>query len=83
MQTYVMKGAHVLALNRPSERATEACKQVGDECADTPGAGKITQISCDLQSFESVRSAGAEVLSVLNGAGLDALVCNAGMATAQ
>lgn len=80
MKTLVLKGAHVFALNRPSERATNACQQVEEECGGKEGAGKITQVACDLQSFESVRTAGSEVLSLLDGTGLDALVCNAGMA---
>lgn len=79
MKTLALKGAHVLALNRTSERATTACKQVEQECEEKGGTGKVTQVTCDLQSFESVRAAGAEVLSVLDGAGLDALICNAGM----
>ena len=74
MRTLVFKGAHVLSLNRPSERATKACEQVEQECAEKEGTGKITQIACDLQSFESARTAGKEVLSVLDGQGLDALV---------
>lgn len=79
MKTLVLKGAHVLALNRPSERATTACEQVEQECAEKAGTGKITQVTCDLQSFEQVRTAGAQVLSSLDGSGLDALICNAGM----
>lgn len=78
MKTLVLKGAHVLALNRPSDRAKTACQEVEQACSEAGAAGKVTQVSCDLQSFKSVRAAGAEVLSVLDGTGLDALVCNAG-----
>eukprot|EP00892_Ulva_mutabilis_P002896 jgi/Ulvmu1/12607/UM092_0038.1 len=77
MKVLFSKGAHVMALNRPSERSTTACQTVRDECSESNG--KITEISCDLQSFESVRAAGAEVLSQLGDTGLNALVCNAGV----
>eukprot|EP00892_Ulva_mutabilis_P004931 jgi/Ulvmu1/280/UM001_0284.1 len=79
MKVLTLKGAHVLALNRPSERSTSACQQARDQCSADESAGRVTEVSCDLQSFEAVRAAGAEVLSVLEGKGLDALVCNAGV----
>lgn len=79
MKTLALKGAHVLALNRASERSTTACTEVQDLCSTSEGAGKVTEVTCDLQNFESVRAAGAQVLTLLNGTGLDALVCNAGM----
>jgi len=47
------KGAHVIMLNRKSERATAAQAKLAE---DVPGA-KITAIDCDLQSFESVKLA--------------------------
>lgn len=73
----VLKGAHVLALNRPSDRATASSNNIRAEIPKA-GGGQLTDVTCDLQSFESVRSAGAQVLEVLEGTGLDALVCNAG-----
>eukprot|EP00892_Ulva_mutabilis_P002671 jgi/Ulvmu1/12404/UM009_0051.1 len=77
MKVLVSKGAHVMALNRPSERATTACRKVREHCGGSDG--RITEVPCDLQSFESVRAAGLEVITQLGGTGLDALVCNAGV----
>ena len=69
-----LKGGHVLALNRPSERATASSKEINGEAAD----GKVTDIPCDLMDFESVRQAADGVTKACNGVGLDALVLNAG-----
>ena len=70
------KGATVLVLNRKSERSEKAIKQLQ---AAVPG-GKFEAITCDLQDFESVRSAISaikakhEVVDVLvNNAGVMAL----------
>lgn len=72
----------MLSLNRSSERATASAEKIRSECCGT-GDGKITDVACDLQSFESVRAAGAQVLQELatDDTGLDALVCNAGLPT--
>lgn len=70
-----MKGAHILALNRKSERATASSTAIR---AAAP-QGTVTDIACDLQSFDSVKAAVAEVEAATKGTGLDALVLNAGM----
>lgn len=67
------KGATVVLLNRQSERAEKALNQLK---ADVPG-GKFEQITCDLQSFESVRNAVAAIKG--NYEGVDVLVNNAGV----
>lgn len=70
------KGATVLLLNRQSERATKAMTQLQTEVSN----GKFVPIHCDLQNFESVKSAIAnikydyEVIDILvNNAGVMAL----------
>lgn len=70
------RGAKVLLLNRKSDRAANALKQLQEA---VPGAA-FEAIDCDLQNFTSVReaaakiSAGHEVLDVLvNNAGVMAL----------
>ncbi len=69
-------GAHVLLLNRESERATAALGRLG---AEVPG-GRFEAVACDLQDFDSVREAARRirdahpVLDVLcNNAGVMAL----------
>lgn len=74
-KTVAQKGAQVLMLNRPSDRAQQALKDV-QACAlkfET-----VQHIDCDLQSFESVRRAAKQVLAATGGTGLDVLVNNAG-----
>eukprot|EP00892_Ulva_mutabilis_P004897 jgi/Ulvmu1/277/UM001_0281.1 len=79
-RSLVVKGAHVLALNRPSGRATASSQQIRDECIGEAG-GAITDIPCDLQSLDSVRAAGEQILQQdsVKKTGLDALVANAGV----
>ena len=68
------KGARVVLLNRPSERASAALAAVQAAASDP---SLVTHIDCDLQSFESVRAAGAQVLAL--DVPLDVLVNNAGV----
>jgi len=65
-------GAQVLMINRPSARAETALRQLQDAGA------KASLIECDLQSFDSVRSAGARLRAGYPG-GIDALCNNAGV----
>jgi NAD(P)-dependent dehydrogenase (short-subunit alcohol dehydrogenase family) len=67
------KGATVLLLNRKSERSEEAHKQLLDSVPE----GKFVPIDCDLQSFDSVRSAIEAIKS--NYDVMDVLVNNAGV----
>eukprot|EP00961_Rhodomonas_salina_P190236 2566655-Rhodomonas_salina.1 len=68
------KGAHVLMLNRASERAKAAFTTV-QGCASS--AAKVTSIDCDLSDFESVRKAVEEVKKTIST--LDVLCNNAGV----
>eukprot|EP01137_Pigoraptor_chileana_P002764 Opistho-2@42055 len=66
-------GARIIMLNRASERADAALKTLRD-------AGINAEfVACDLTSFESVRAAAANLLSLLNDVGLDVLCNNAGV----
>eukprot|EP00802_Teleaulax_amphioxeia_P020488 Tamp_20775.p1 GENE.Tamp_20775~~Tamp_20775.p1 ORF type:complete len:321 (-),score=64.80 Tamp_20775:26-988(-) len=69
------KGAHVVMLNRPSERATAAEAALR---AEAPAA-TITPIACDLQSFESVRACAEQLKTQFAATGLDVLANNAGV----
>ena len=69
-------GAHVLLLNRESERSAAALAKLEQEVPN----GKLTAVTCDLQDFDSVRAAAQrineehDVLDVLcNNAGVMAL----------
>ncbi|GBG29422.1 Short chain dehydrogenase family protein [Hondaea fermentalgiana] len=57
-KTVVEKGGTLVALNRPSERATAALQKLKDipEASD-----RVHGVDCDLQSFASVREAAAKV----------------------
>lgn len=65
--------AKVLLLNRPSDRATKAEKDVAEK-----SSGQVMTVPCDLMDFNSVRQAAAKVQSVV-GQGLDVLALNAGV----
>ncbi len=67
------RGATVLLLNRKSERSTKASQQLSKA---VPGA-TFDSIDCDLQNFESVRSAATLIKSRYDV--LDVLVNNAGV----
>lgn len=72
-KTLAKQGAHVLLLNRTSERSVSSEKEI---LASVPGA-KVTSIDCDLQSFESVRKAVTAIKSKVSS--LDILCNNAGV----
>jgi NAD(P)-dependent dehydrogenase (short-subunit alcohol dehydrogenase family) len=74
-KTVASKGASVvLLLNRPSARATAAEQAVKDVAAE----GTVVEtIACDLQSFESVKTAAAAVLKKYPA--VDVLCNNAGV----
>ncbi|MCZ4408220.1 SDR family NAD(P)-dependent oxidoreductase [Cryomorphaceae bacterium 1068] len=67
------KGAKVVLLNRKSERAEKAIKELQSEVPD----GQFESIECDLQSFSSVEDAIAWIKSKYDV--IDALVNNAGV----
>ncbi|CAL1169151.1 unnamed protein product [Cladocopium goreaui] len=52
-------GGEVLLLNRPSQRVTDSMEKLKETVPD----GKFSNIACDLQDFESVRKAAAEIKS--------------------
>ena len=68
-----IKGATVILLNRESERATKALQDLQEA---VPGA-TFELVACDLQNFESVRSAADAIKAKYNP--LDVLVNNAGV----
>ena len=74
--TAAKRGAHVVLLNRASQRATAALDAVRAVAA--PGA-RVTSIECDLGSFASVRRAAEVLRADLAEGGLDVLCCNAGV----
>jgi NAD(P)-dependent dehydrogenase (short-subunit alcohol dehydrogenase family) len=67
------KGANVILLNRESVRSKKAHRQLLESVPD----GKFDSISCDLQSFESVRNAMKKIKSRYSV--IDVLVNNAGI----
>lgn len=69
------RGAHVVLLNRESERSKTSAEKLQSESKD----GKFTVVTCDLQDFASVRAA-AEILNKQFGeTGIDVLINNAGV----
>jgi hypothetical protein len=66
--TLASRGARVLLLNRESERSVSSLAALKALCPD----GELTAVACDLQSFDSVRSAAARVIALCPD-GLDAL----------
>ena len=66
-------GATVLLLNRPSKRSERALADLKQEVP----AGNFEAIACDLQDFESVRSAATTIRSKFDV--LDVLCNNAGV----
>lgn len=69
-RTCARKGAHVIMLNRTSERSAKAEAALRDE-------GTVTPIECDLQSFESVRAAAATMREKFAESGVDVMFNNA------
>jgi len=74
-RTCARKGAHVVMLNRRSERAVAAQAQIE---RDVPNA-TLTAIECDLTSVESVRAAAKAIQEKFGETGLDVLCNNAGV----
>ena len=77
----VAAGARVLMLNRPSQRADAALKQVRDVADASNAGGTADHINCDLQRFASVRGASERVQRAVASTGIDVLVNNAGTFT--
>jgi NAD(P)-dependent dehydrogenase (short-subunit alcohol dehydrogenase family) len=74
-KTTIEKGAeHLLLLNRPSERANQAEKELKELAGDKT---TVEQISCDLQDFASVREAASQIKKKYNA--IDVLCLNAGI----
>jgi NAD(P)-dependent dehydrogenase (short-subunit alcohol dehydrogenase family) len=69
------KGARVILLNRPSDRARKAEEDVRTAAA---GGGSVESVGCDLQDFASVRAAADKVLHIVQDSGVDVLCNNAG-----
>lgn len=75
--TCAKKGAaHVVLLNRPSERATKAETDIKAAAAE---GTVVSSVDCDLQSFASVRKAAAELRAKFGDEGIDVLCNNAGV----
>ncbi|CAJ1889680.1 unnamed protein product [Cylindrotheca closterium] len=72
-KTVAKLGGEVLLLNRKSERSTKSLAAMKDEYPE----GKFVPIECDLQSFESVKNAIAEIKSKYSS--IYCLACNAGI----
>jgi NAD(P)-dependent dehydrogenase (short-subunit alcohol dehydrogenase family) len=71
--TCAKKGAHVLMLNRASERADAALSKIKEAAPDA----KVEHIDCDLTDFESVKGAAKALVSKC-ASGIDVLCNNAG-----
>lgn len=67
-------GATVYMLNRPSERATQALNLLKEE-----DHSNAIQVDCDLQNFDSVKSAARFLNEALKDTGCDVLCNNAGV----
>jgi len=70
MRVLALRGAHVLAAARNSDKANKAALSI---------SGNISPIVCELTDFESVVHCAQSVEKITNGKPLDALICNAGM----
>ena len=69
-------GGEVVLLNRPSERATKALAKLKENVP----SGTFVSIDCDLQDFESVRKAAAEIKQKYeNSDGIYCVCWNAGI----
>lgn len=71
--TAAQKGARVLMINRPSDRADRALAEL------TATGAEAHLVACDLLSFASVRSVGPQLAALVGEGGLDVLVNNAGL----
>ena len=73
--TCAKRGASVVLLNRPSERATSSEAELRKFVPDAT----FTSVSCDLTSFASVRAAASELNATFASSGVDVLCNNAGV----
>jgi NAD(P)-dependent dehydrogenase (short-subunit alcohol dehydrogenase family) len=69
LRVLALRGAHVIATGRTRDRAAEACAAVAP--------GRSTPVGMDLEQWDSVVAAAAEVRAL--GRPLDVLICNAGI----
>jgi NAD(P)-dependent dehydrogenase (short-subunit alcohol dehydrogenase family) len=75
-RTVAKHGGEAVLLNRKSERSTNSLAAMKQDYPDA----KFVPIECDLQSFESVKSAIAEIKSKYSNSGIYCVACNAGIA---
>ena len=68
------KGAQVVMLNRSAERSAAAVEML------KAGGGDVSSVLMDLADLSSVRKAATQVLDKLEGATLQAVICNAAIA---
>ena len=74
-ETIAEKGGRVYMLNRPSPRAAAIQETLSQRHPD----GRVSTIDCDLQRFQSVRRAAAELSRRCGDSGVDVLINNAGV----
>ncbi|CAM9295739.1 unnamed protein product [Chrysoparadoxa australica] len=74
-RTVAEKGGEVVMLNRKSERAEKALKDITEGVS----GAKVVQIDCDLMDLEAVAAAAAEIKTKYGAKGVDVLVNNAGI----
>lgn len=74
-RTCAQKGAHVVMLNRESERSSAAELAIKKA---VPSA-TVETVACDLQSFTSTAAAAKELNGKFSSTGIDVLCCNAGV----
>jgi NAD(P)-dependent dehydrogenase (short-subunit alcohol dehydrogenase family) len=77
-RTLACRGANVIMLNRPSERALATLNSIRDAADAFPGEGSVRHVDCNLQSFASVHAAADKVNQAAASSGIDVLVNNAG-----
>ena len=75
--TALKKGATVAVLNRNVEKAKKASEEFFEKLPEAKE--RIHYVNCDLQSFDSVKDAAAEVTDMFQDQGIDVLVNNAGV----
>jgi NAD(P)-dependent dehydrogenase (short-subunit alcohol dehydrogenase family) len=68
----------IVMLNRSSERAEKALRDVREAAVSSSSDVKVVGIDCDLMSFDSVRKAAAEVNEICKDR-IDVLILNAGI----
>jgi len=78
-RTAAQKGAHVVMLNRSSERAASAEREIRLAVPEAAAEERITCVDCDLMDFVSVRAAAEKLKELFAEKGVDCLVNNAGV----